>query len=230
MMKSFLILLSLLFVSTGHAAGEISFSPPAPAVVSDDVLLRAIAEVESGNNSAMVGHSGERTRLQIAPETWVRFSRLPHSFAAANPQETDRVARAYLASIRSRLKARGLPATPFFMAAAWNVGPGWNKLPSRTVAYAERVENLVAAGRSVASRSIQPGPAAQVQPVQAAPVVVQSAPVERIPVIPVDDLPAGSPIVAVAASERPFFSSSIVLNLPSRSAFTAPKFSFGYGQ
>jgi hypothetical protein len=209
MMKSLLLFVSLLVVSTGFAAGVISISPPAPAPVSDDVLLRAIAEVETGNNSAMVGHSGERTRLQIAPETWVRFSRLPHSSAAANPQETDRVARAYLASIRSRLKARGLPATPFFMAAAWNVGPGWSRLPSRTIAYAERVENLVAA-----SRAIPPVPA---------------APAERVPVIPVDDLPAPSPIVAVspmvalAQNSRPLSSSSFALLLPSSSLVAVPK-------
>src|SRR5882724_174932 len=180
-MKSLLSFIFLLFASTGFSAGVISIAPTPP--VSDDVLLSAIAEVETGNNSALVGHSGERTRLQIAPETWVRFSRLPHSVAASHPQETDRVARAYLASIRSRLKARGLPATPFFMAAAWNVGPGWNRLPSRTIAYAERVENLVAA-----SRSVQPAPAAPVEV-----ETVQAAPAAPVPVIPVDVLPARSP-------------------------------------
>src|SRR5882724_115195 len=186
-MKSLLSFIFLLLVSTGFSAGVISIAPAAP--VSDDVLLSAIAEVETGNNSALVGHSGERTRLQIAPETWVRFSRLPHSVAAANPQETDRVARAYLASIRSRLKARGLPPTPFFMAAAWNVGPGWSRLPASTIAYAERVENLVVAGRPI--QAVQ----------MAAPV--QAAVAEPVPVILVDSALAPSATIVLAQSTRP---------------------------
>lgn len=202
-MKSLLIAMSLLLVSTGVSAGVISFSPAAP--VSDDVLLSAIAEVETGNNSAMVGQSGERTRLQIAPETWVRFSRLPHSAAATHPQETDRVARAYLASIRSRLKSRGVPVTPFFIAAAWNAGPGWSSLPASTIAYADRVANLVAAARPA-------------QPVQVAAVA------ERVPVIPVDDLPVPSATVALAQNARPLSSSSFALILPSCSPVAAPRF------
>jgi hypothetical protein len=205
MMKSLLLCMSLLLASTGFSAGVISMTPAAP--VSDDVLLSAIAEVETGNNSAMVGHSGERTRLQIAPETWVRFSRLPHSVAAANPQETDRVARAYLASIRSRLKSRGVPPTPFFMAAAWNVGPGWSSLPSSTIAYAERVANLVAASQPI-------------QSVQA----IQPAVAERVPIIPVEDLLAPSATVALAQTARSFSGNSFALVLPSTSPVAAPKF------
>jgi hypothetical protein len=203
MKKSLQVFLALLLVSTGFAAGVISVTPAAP--VSDDVLLSAIAEVETGNNSAMVGNSGERTRLQIAPETWVRFSRFPHSVAASNPQETDRVARAYLASIRTRLKARGVPTTPFFMAAAWNVGPGWSKLPASTIAYADRVANIVAA-----SRAIQP-----LRPIAA---------VERIPVIPIEELPSGNATVALAQSAHALSSSSFALILPSTSPVAAPKF------
>src|SRR5882724_1340006 len=205
-MKSLLSFIFLLLVSTGFSAGVISIAPAAP--VSDDVLLSAIAEVETGNNSALVGHSGERTRLQIAPETWVRFSRLPHSVAAANPQETDRVARAYLASIRSRLKARGLPPTPFFMAAAWNVGPGWSRLPASTIAYAERVENLVASGH----------------PLQT--VTMPAAVAEPVPVIPIGYLTRTAPeaTVALASNARRLADGSFVLVLPSTSPVAAPKF------
>jgi hypothetical protein len=145
-MKASLSLLSLLLVSSAFASVE--FSIPAPTPASDDALLAAIAEVETNNDRRKVGTHGERTQLQIAPATWVRCSRLPHSAAASHPQETDRVARAYLASIRSRLKSRGLPETPFFIAAAWNVGPGWKVLPSSTVSYAERVANLVKAAQA----------------------------------------------------------------------------------
>lgn len=132
----------MLFVSTRFALGA-QFVPPAPTAVSDDAMLSAIAEVETGNNAAKRGHHGERTQLQIMPTTWREFSRLPHSASATHPQETERVAKAYLAVIRKNLRARGLPETPFFIAAGWNAGAGWKRLHPSTVSYAERVANLV---------------------------------------------------------------------------------------
>lgn len=137
-MKSPLPILFVLSVSVGFAAVE--FPLPQAKPVSDEAMLAAIAEVETGNNPARLGSRGERTRLQILPATWRQFSQLPHS--AANRAETDRVARAYLSHIRTRLKARGLPETPFFIAAGWNAGPGWKRLSRGTISYAERVANL----------------------------------------------------------------------------------------
>jgi hypothetical protein len=137
-------LLSTLFLLSASAllAGT-GISTPASAPVSDDVLLSAIAAVETGNNPSRLGHYGERTQLQILPETWREFSRLPHSRAAANPAETERVARAYLQVIRHRLEARGLPQTPYYIAAGWNAGPGFRRLSPGTVSYAKRVANVV---------------------------------------------------------------------------------------
>lgn len=192
-MKSSLSLLFLLLVSSAFAAGEISIPTPAPA--SDDTLLSAIAVVETSNDSRKVGSHGERTRLQIAPATWVRFSRLPHSAAASHPQETDRVARAYLASIRRRLKSRGLPETPFFIAAAWNVGPGWRTLPSSTVSYAERVANLVKA--SPATPEVPPAAKSAVPTI----AVVESGASESSPAdMMVFTLPTTRPLFRVADS------------------------------
>ena len=187
-MKAPLSLLFLLLASNAFAA--IEFSIPTPAPASDEALLAAIAEVETSNNPRKVGTHGERTHLQIAPATWVRFSRLPHSASASHLQETDRVARAYLASIRSRLKSRGLPETPFFIAAAWNVGPGWKVLPSSTVSYAERVANLV-------------------QAAQATPEIPQ-APKSVVPTIVVreagaSESPPADTIVVTVPTLRPFF-------------------------
>ncbi len=149
-MKAPHVILFLLFISTRFALGAV-FVPPAPATVSDDVMLSAIADVETGNNAAKRGHRGERSQLQILPETWREYSRLPHSAAATNPEETDRVARAYLNVIRKRLRSRGLPETPFFIAAGWNAGPGWKRLHQSTIAYAERVTNIVEASQPKAS-------------------------------------------------------------------------------
>ncbi len=118
------------------------FVPP-PTTIPDDVMLTAIAAVETGNDAAKCGRYGERSQLQILPTTWRKFSHLPHASAATNPAETDRVARAYLALIRSRLRARGLPESPFFIAAGWNAGASWRRLRPATVAYAEHVANYV---------------------------------------------------------------------------------------
>jgi hypothetical protein len=149
---------ALFFAASAVFAGNQVVLPTPEPKVSDEVLLSAIAEVETGNNSSVLGHCGERTRLQILPETWRRFSKLPHSVSASNRAETDRVARAYLASIRDRLKLRGLPETPFFIAAAWNAGPGWKTLSSKTVAYAERVTNIVEASQPHVTQPATPPP------------------------------------------------------------------------
>jgi len=79
---------------------------------------------------------------------------------------------------------------------------GWSKLPARTIAYAERVENLVAA-----SRSIQPVPAAAA---------------ERSPIIAVDDLPPPGH-GRLGQSARPVSSNSFALILPSSSLVAVPK-------
>ncbi len=195
-MKSSLSLLCLVLVSSAFATSEIALPTPVPA--SDDALLAAIAEVETSNNPSLIGSHGERTHLQIAPSTWVRFSQLPHSAAAAHPEETDRVARAYLASIRSRLKSRGLPETPFFIAAAWNVGPGWKVLPSGTAAYAERVANLVKAATATAA-----------------------APKPAVPTIVVEwDAPPATPtdtMVVTLSTTRPLFHLTLANELAGRS-------------
>jgi hypothetical protein len=180
-MKPLLPILFLLSVSVAFAASGISVSVPAPA--SDEVLLSAIAEVETGNNPSQLGRDGERTRLQILPETWRRFSRMPHS--AANRAETDRVARAYLAVIRRRIHERGLPETAFFIAAGWNAGADWRHLTTGTVSYAERVANIVAA--------------------TAPPAATVPAAAKPVPVIPLNGIFAHGAMIADNTTVHPLY-------------------------
>lgn len=148
-------------------------------------MLTAIAAVETGNNASKLGRYGERSQLQILPATWREFSRLPHSAAASNPAETNRVARAYLSVIRNHLKSRGLPETPFLLAAGWNAGPDWKKLRPGTVSYAERVSNLVEASRP----RIAPAPHVVVPTA----IAVHAPATKPVPMILVADLaPRGS--------------------------------------
>lgn len=197
-MKSLLLILFLVSVSLGFAAPEVTFTPPpAPAQVSDEVLLSAIAQVETGNNSRRLGRYGERTQLQILPQTWREYSRLPHSASATNPAETDRVARAYLAHIRARLKARKLPQTPYFIAAAWNAGPGWKKLSSGTIAYAERVANLVETYQTKAAETAEPEPVLPTVAPAVAPLLATAIP-QNVPVIDLTPVQSPSPVILLA--------------------------------
>ena len=190
-MKNRFPLLFLLSVSVGFSAGAISVPRSTPEPVPDDVLLAAIAEVETGNNHSRLGRNGERTRLQILPQTWRRFSRMPH--ASATRAETDRVARKYLSVIRRRVRERGFPETPFFIAAAWNAGPEWKRLTSGTVWYAERVTNLVEA-------SLPRRAPAVANPEEA---VAATKPANPAPVIPLE-IPRGS-IVLAGMPQQSFF-------------------------
>jgi hypothetical protein len=193
-------LLSTLFLLSASAllAGT-GISTPASAPVSDDVLLSAIAAVETGNNPSRLGHYGERTQLQILPETWREFSRLPHSRAAANPAETERVARAYLQVIRHRLEARGLPQTPYYIAAGWNAGPGFRRLSPGTVSYAKRVANVVEMELALEARAAV---AAAAEAARApAPTVATAQPVRVHPTRPLIPLGAvlkpNAPVIAL---------------------------------
>lgn len=188
-MKTLFHILFPLFVSIGLAANGIS--APVSAPVSDDVLLAAIATVETGNNPSRLGHCGERSQLQILPETWREFSRMPHSRAATNRAETERVARAYLSVIRHRLRTRGLPETPFYIAAGWNAGPGWRHLSSGTISYAERVANIVE-DEEVNTPATE---AAVVSPPKTA---IPTAPTRPVPVIALSEPATTGPVNLMA--------------------------------
>ncbi|MDE3165848.1 MAG: lytic transglycosylase domain-containing protein [Acidobacteriota bacterium] len=168
----------LLYISSTFAvAGMRASSNPS---VSDEVLLRAIAQVETGNRPGKIGRYGERTRVQIMPATWRRFSRVPQS--ASDPAETNRVARAYLAYIRRRLRERDLPENAFYLAACWNAGACWHRLRRSTVNYAERVENLV--------REYERAAIATPAEARAATTVVNAPPPAAIPVIDLGAAPS----------------------------------------
>jgi len=141
-MKTLALIITLAVLPASF--GSIEFKIPKSPRVSDEVVLHFIAMKETGNNPRARGSRGERTQFQIMPATWRRYSRLPPSSAASNPAESERVARAYLADIRTNLRKRGLPETAYFIAASWNAGLNWTRTSARVREYAECVENLVA--------------------------------------------------------------------------------------
>lgn len=131
------------------------------ATARDDArLLNAIGDVETGhlrNPRGAVGKAGERGRYQMKPEAWTEANKVLRT--AARPpcdwshwQDSvvqDVMAAAYLAAIRTRLKAAGyLNPTPAQLALAWNVGPtaaiARRMIPND---YARRVQNIYFATR-----------------------------------------------------------------------------------
>lgn len=114
-------------------------------------LLRCIAEVETGNNDALVGVKGERSRYQITKTVWLQH---PHCWQdgkqcpflycyALNGEKT--------AELHLRWLDRHLPpcTRPFWLAFAWRAGLERTLLELRGASvtttfyrYARRVTNL----------------------------------------------------------------------------------------
>jgi hypothetical protein len=107
-----------------------------------DKILDAIAKVETGVRPDAVGQLGERSRFQIMPATWVRFSQANQHTASL--YETKRVARRVLAEIETVHRRRGLRVDAYGLALGWNAGPWARKYTGATLDYAERVEALAA--------------------------------------------------------------------------------------
>ena len=107
-----------------------------------DRILDAIAKVETGLSPDAVGRRGERSRFQIMPATWVRFSQ--EDQPSASLAETRRVARRVLAEIEAVHRRRGQRIDAYGLALGWNAGPWARRYSGATLDYAERVEALTA--------------------------------------------------------------------------------------
>jgi hypothetical protein len=130
---------ALLAVNTMHAASSTD-----SARSGRDAFLRAIAEVETGNNPRKVGRLGERGQYQFRQGTWRQHSRQPFR-DAHNPSVAHDVASRHYDWILQQLERSGKRATPFMVAAAWNSGIGRvtsGRIPAVSKDYAQRVVNL----------------------------------------------------------------------------------------
>jgi len=141
-MKSKLITaVSLLFftVANAHAA----FLHPVSQSEAD--FLYAVRQVESGNHyDCPPGRAGELGAYQFKREVWAKYTR--SSFAQAQTSLSDEVAARHYDWIVGQLRARGIPANSWNMAAVWNSGLGAvtsRRVPATTRDYASRVTNLV---------------------------------------------------------------------------------------
>jgi soluble lytic murein transglycosylase-like protein len=130
---------ALLAVNSTEAAGAVD-----SARSGRDAFLRAIAEVETGNNPRKVGRLGERGQYQFRQATWRQHTRQPFR-DAHNPSIAHAVASRHYDWILQQLERNGKRATPYMVAAAWNSGIGRvtsGRIPAASKDYAQRVVNL----------------------------------------------------------------------------------------
>lgn len=109
-----------------------------------DAFLRAIAEVETGNNPRKVGRLGERGQYQFRQATWRQHTSQPFR-SAHNPSVAHTVASQHYDWIIQQIERSGKRATPYMVAAAWNSGVGRvtsGRIPAASKDYAQRVVNL----------------------------------------------------------------------------------------
>ncbi len=70
------VIVAVFLTSTGYFAMTQTIVPP-----QEQPFLRALGELESGNNDHAVGMLGERSRYQFRKDTWKEVSNRPFSFA-----------------------------------------------------------------------------------------------------------------------------------------------------
>jgi hypothetical protein len=122
------------------------------ASASDETLLRAIAQVESGDNTNAVGGAMERGKYQMTEMTWRFHTSLPFT-DAHDEAKAHAVALLHLRWLRRELAAN-LGREPGIrdLASAWKCGPAYcmPKYISREsrkhllarLDYSRRVQNL----------------------------------------------------------------------------------------
>lgn len=111
--------------------------------VNTDRFLRAIAEIETGNNNALVGRAGERSKYQFMRATWEQYSLVPHGKISSvkYAAEIERVAKTHLNWIQSALRRHGYSVTVYNCAVVWNKGfTGFRRYPDSE--YGRAVENI----------------------------------------------------------------------------------------
>lgn len=120
------------------------------SIIVASVFLAAIAQVETGwtdlkKPCPKVGRAGERSAWQFTRATWRRHESADFTrYASTQVDLPRRVAYQHLEYLHQQAKARGVEATPWRIAYAWNAGPGgWSRKQTvKSSTYATCVEAL----------------------------------------------------------------------------------------
>jgi hypothetical protein len=108
--------------------------------------LEAIHQLENPSNSEQPGALGELGAYQFREETWKMHTTAPFS-RALDRRSSDAVAVKHYEWIKGELERRGIVATPYRIALAWNGGIRAvfvEHPPSVAADYAARAANLAA--------------------------------------------------------------------------------------
>ncbi len=95
-----------------------------PHMLNITVLLRAIAEIETGNDDSAIGKAGERSRYQIKKDVWFQYAKVPFESNASNVLISREVARKHITNMLIRVQTAkpGVVLTPRDFYIIWNAG------------------------------------------------------------------------------------------------------------
>ena len=108
--------------------------------------LQAIHCLENPGDCSKPGPCGELGAYQFRAATWHRYSQQPF-YCALDRRASDDVATRHYEWLKQQIERRGLLATPYNIALAWNGGLGavFCRRPPRAARdYAQRAANLAA--------------------------------------------------------------------------------------
>jgi hypothetical protein len=108
--------------------------------------LEAIHQLENPRDTEEPGSRGELGAYQFREQTWRMYTQAPFA-CALDRRSSDAVAVKHYDWIKAELERRGIAATPYKVALAWNGGirAALDKNPTRAaVDYASRVANIAA--------------------------------------------------------------------------------------
>ena len=123
------------------------FATPGVLASSRWATLEAIHKLENPGNSPKPGRHGELGAYQFRSSTWRMHTTVPFT-QAVDRTTSDVVAIKHYEWIKRGLESAGKPATPYYIALAWNSGLGAavsGKSPRVAHDYAQRAANLAAA-------------------------------------------------------------------------------------
>lgn len=109
--------------------------------------LEAIHELENPSNSLQPGQNGELGPYQFLEQTWRMYTQAPFT-RALDRRSSDAVAVKHYNWLRSELVRRGVEASPYWIALAWNGGISAvfdPNPPAAALDYASRAANIAAA-------------------------------------------------------------------------------------
>jgi hypothetical protein len=122
---------------------------------SRSATLEAIHCLENPTDSTAPGRCGELGPYQFREATWHKYSQAPFAYAL-NRRASDKVAIRHYEWLKEQIESRGIPASSYNIALAWNGGLGAvlrDRCPQAARDYAQRASNLASSfDRTTASQ------------------------------------------------------------------------------